>query len=61
LVALSGNAEDAAQGDSESEPEASGSLAKLLSARKARRRSSRGRRSSLSERLRNLSAESPDT
>ena len=61
LVALSGNAEDTAPGDSESEPEASGSLAKLLSARKARRRSSRGRRSSLSERLRNLSAESPDT
>ena len=62
LVALSGNVEDTAPRDSESEPEATGSLAKLLSARKARRRGSRGRRTdSLSERLRNLSAESPDT
>lgn len=62
LVALSSNVEDATPGDAESEPEATGSLAKLLSTRKARRRASRGRRTgSLSERLRDLSAESPDT
>jgi len=61
-VALSGNVEDTAPRDPESGPEATGSLSKLLSARKARRRSSRARRTdSLSERLRNLSAESPDT
>jgi hypothetical protein len=60
LVALS--AEDAARDEAEAEPEATGSLAKLLSARKARRRGARGRRTgSLSERLKNLSAESPDS
>jgi predicted nucleic acid-binding Zn-ribbon protein len=51
----------AAPGDAGEEPEATGSLAKLLASRKARRRGSRGRRSgSLSERLKNLSAESPE-
>jgi predicted nucleic acid-binding Zn-ribbon protein len=60
LVALS--AEDASHEGAEAEPEATGSLAKLLSARKARRRGARGRRTgSLSERLKNLSAESPDS
>jgi len=59
LVALS--AEDASH-EAEAEPEATGSLAKLLSARKARRRGAKGRRTgSLSERLKNLSAESPDS
>ena len=48
--------------EAEEAPEATGSLAKFLSARKARRRGSRGRRTgSLSERLKNLSAESPDS
>jgi predicted nucleic acid-binding Zn-ribbon protein len=57
LVALSESREEA-----EAEPAATGSLAKLLSARKARRRGARGRRTgSLSERLKNLSAESPDS
>jgi hypothetical protein len=61
LVAFSSNVEDATPGDAESKPEPTGSLAKLLSARKARRRGGRGRRTaSLSERLRNLSAETPD-
>jgi hypothetical protein len=60
LVALS--AEDAARDEAEAAPEATGSLAKLLSARKARRRGAKGRRTgSLSERLKNLSAESPDS
>jgi predicted nucleic acid-binding Zn-ribbon protein len=60
LVALS--AEDAARDEAEAEPAATGSLAKLLSARKARRRGAKGRRTgSLSERLKNLSAESPDS
>jgi predicted nucleic acid-binding Zn-ribbon protein len=60
LVALS--VEDAGHEEAEAEPEATGSLAKLLSARKARRRGAKGRRTgSLSERLKNLSAESPDS
>jgi predicted nucleic acid-binding Zn-ribbon protein len=60
LAALS--AESAGHEEAEAEPEATGSLAKLLSARKARRRGARGRRTgSLSERLKNLSAESPDS
>jgi predicted nucleic acid-binding Zn-ribbon protein len=60
LAALSG--EDAHREEAEAEPEATGSLAKLLSARKARRRGAKGRRTgSLSERLKNLSAESPDS
>ena len=54
--------EDASHEEAEAEPEATGSLAKLLSARKARRRGAKGRRTgSLSERLKNLSAESPDS
>ena len=62
LAALSDKLEDAAPDDAEEAPEATGSLAKFLSGRKARRRSSRGRRTgSLSERLKNLSAESPDS
>ena len=49
-------------GNTEDEPEATGTLAKFLSSRKAKRRGSRGRRTgSLSERLKNLSAESPDS
>ena len=60
LAALS--VEDAHREEAEAEPEATGSLAKLLSARKARRRGAKGRRTgSLSERLKNLSAESPDS
>jgi predicted nucleic acid-binding Zn-ribbon protein len=60
LAALS--VEDASHAEAEAEPEATGSLAKLLSARKARRRGAKGRRTgSLSERLKNLSAESPDS
>jgi hypothetical protein len=60
LVALSDKVEDRASEDVKGEPEATGSLAKLLSARKARRRGSKGRRTgSLSERLKGLSAESP--
>ena len=60
LVALS--AENASHEEAEAEPEATGSLAKLLSARKARRRGAKGHRTgSLSERLKNLSAESPDS
>jgi predicted nucleic acid-binding Zn-ribbon protein len=60
LVALS--VEDTSREEAEAEPAATGSLAKLLSARKARRRGARGRRTgSLSERLKNLSAESPDS
>ena len=62
LFALSGKADDAAPEETEEEPEDTGSLGKLLSARKARRRSARGRRTgSLSERLKGLSAESPDS
>jgi hypothetical protein len=62
LFALSSKAEDAAPEETEEEPEATGSLAKLLSARKARRRGARGRRTgSLSERLKSLSAEPPDS
>jgi hypothetical protein len=62
LAALSDKLEEAAPGGAESEPEATGTLAKFLSARKARRRGGRGRRTgSLSERLKNLSAESPDS
>jgi predicted nucleic acid-binding Zn-ribbon protein len=60
LAALS--VEDASHAEAEAEPAATGSLAKLLSARKARRRGAKGRRTgSLSERLKNLSAESPDS
>ena len=60
LAALS--VEDASHEEAEAEPAATGSLAKLLSARKARRRGAKGRRTgSLSERLKNLSAESPDS
>ena len=60
LAALS--VEDASHEEAEAEPEATGSLAKLLSARKARRRGAKGRRTgSLSERLKNLSAESPES
>ena len=60
LTALS--VEDASHEEAEAEPEATGSLAKLLSARKARRRGAKGRRTgSLSERLKNLSAESPES
>ncbi|HEV3242077.1 MAG TPA: hypothetical protein VGY14_02310 [Methyloceanibacter sp.] len=62
LVALSDKVEDGASEGVEGEPEAAGSLAKLLSARKARRRGSRGGRTgSLRERLKGLSAESPDS
>ena len=62
LAALSDKLEDAEPADAEEAPEATGSLAKFLSARKARRRGSRGRRTgSLSERLKNLSADSPDS
>jgi hypothetical protein len=62
LAALSGKLEETVPDDAEEEREATGSLAKLLSSRKARRRGARGRRTgSLSERLRNLSAESPDS
>jgi predicted nucleic acid-binding Zn-ribbon protein len=64
LTALSGKAEEAVpdDADAEDEPEATGALAKLLSLRKARRRGNRGRRTgSLSERLKNLSADSPDS
>jgi hypothetical protein len=54
--------EDASHEEAEAEPAATGSLAKLLSARKARRRGAKGRRTgSLSERLKNLSAESPES
>ena len=60
LTALS--VEDASHEEAETEPEATGSLAKLLSARKARRRGAKGRRTgSLSERLKNLSAELPES
>ena len=60
LAALS--VEDASHEEAEAEPAATGSLAKLLSARKARRRGAKGRRTgSLSERLKNLSAESPES
>ena len=60
LAALS--VEDASHEEAEAEPEATGSLAKLLSARKARRRGAKGRRTgSLSERLKNLSAELPES
>jgi len=62
LFALSGKPGDAAPEETEEEPEDTGSLSKLLSARKARRRGTRGRRTgSLSERLKGLSAESPDS
>ena len=62
LAALSDKLEEAVPGNAEDEPEATGTLAKFLSSRKARRRGSRGRRTgSLSERLKNLSAESPDS
>ena len=61
LAALSDKLEEAVPANAEDEPEATGTLAKFLSARKARRRGGRGRRTgSLSERLKNLSAESPD-
>jgi hypothetical protein len=61
LAALSSQVEAAAD-DAGDEPQPTGSLAKLLSSRKARRRGPRGRRTgSLSERLKNLSAESPDS
>lgn len=60
LAALS--VEDASHEEAGAEPAATGSLAKLLSARKARRRGAKGRRTgSLSERLKNLSAESPES
>ena len=53
--------EETADSNGGEEPAATG-LAKLLSARKARRRGNRGRRTgSLSERLKNLEAESPDS
>jgi predicted nucleic acid-binding Zn-ribbon protein len=62
LAALSDKLEDTAPEGAGEAPEASGTLAKFLSSRKARRRGSRGRRTgSLSERLKNLSAESPDS
>ena len=62
LAALSDKLEGTVPDEAEEAPEATGSLAKFLSGRKARRRSSRGRRTgSLSERLKNLSAESPDS
>jgi hypothetical protein len=62
LAALSDKLEEAVPGNAKEEPEATGTLAKFLSSRKARRRGSRGRRSgSLSERLKNLSAESPES
>jgi hypothetical protein len=62
LTALSDKLEDAPPQDAGEAPEATGTLAKFLSARKARRRGSRGRRTgSLSERLKNLSAESPES
>ncbi|MGO8843009.1 MAG: hypothetical protein ACLQF1_18325 [Methyloceanibacter sp.] len=56
-------AEDAAPRDGEDQAaEPQGSLAKILAARKARRRGSRGRRTgSLSERLKNVSAEASDS
>ena len=61
LVAHSGKVDDAARDDAEDEPAATGSLARLLSARKARRRGGKARRTgSLSERLKSLS-ESPDS
>ena len=61
LAALSDKMEETADSDGGEEPAATG-LAKLLSARKARRRGNRGRRTgSLSERLKNLEAESPDS
>jgi hypothetical protein len=62
LFTLSRKAEGAAPEETGDEPEATGSLAKLLSTRKAKRRGARGRRAgSLSERLKGLSAESPDS
>jgi predicted nucleic acid-binding Zn-ribbon protein len=62
LAALSDKLEETVPGNAEDEPEATGTLAKFLSSRKAKRRGSRGRRTgSLSERLKNLSAESPDS
>ena len=62
LAALSDKLEQAVPDDAEEAPEATGSLAKLLASRKARRGGRRGRRTgSLSERLKNLSAESPDS
>jgi hypothetical protein len=62
LAALSDKLEAAVPEGVEETPEAAGSLAKFLTARKARRRSGRGRKTgSLSERLKNLSAESPDS
>ena len=62
LAALSDKLEDTAPEDAGETPEATGTLAKFLSSRKSRRRGSRGRRTgSLSERLKNLSAESPDS
>jgi len=62
LAALSDKLEETVPGNTEDEPEATGTLAKFLSSRKAKRRGSRGRRTgSLSERLKNLSAESPDS
>ena len=61
LFSLSSKSKEAAGQETEGKPEAAGSLAKLLSARKERRRGARGRRTgSLSERLKSLSAESPD-
>jgi hypothetical protein len=61
IAALPRKAEDAETEEAEDEPAATG-LAKLLSARKARRRGSRGRRTgSLSERLKNLAGDSPDS
>ena len=62
LAVLSDKLEETVPANAKEEPEATGTLAKFLSSRKARRRGSRGRRSgSLSERLKNLSAESPES
>lgn len=63
LAALTATRADALDAAAEGDGEAEGSLAKILAARKARRRGNkRGRKSgSLSERLKNLSAEAPDS
>jgi hypothetical protein len=55
--------ENAALADAEGRTEAQGSLARILSARKARRRGNRGKGGgqSLSERLKNIAAEAPDS
>lgn len=65
LAASPDGAETAALADAEGRTETQGSLARILAARKARRRGSRGKGGgqgqSLSERLKNVSAEASDS